>query len=72
MRKLTLIVCCLLFAIPTVFAQTVVKGRITDADGSPLSGVSVKVAGTQEGTMTANDGTFSLPVKDLNTMLEIS
>ncbi len=72
MRKLTLIVCCLLFAIPMVFAQTVVKGRITDADGSPLSGVSVKVAGTQEGTMTANDGTFSLPVKDLNTMLEIS
>lgn len=72
MRKLMMIMCCLLFAIPTVFAQTVVKGRITDPDGSPLSGVSVKVAGTQEGTMTANDGTFSLPVKDLNTMLEIS
>jgi TonB-linked SusC/RagA family outer membrane protein len=72
MRKLTLIVCCLLFAITSVLAQTVVKGRVTDADGSPLTGVSVKIAGTQEGTMTGADGTFSLPVKDLSTMLEIS
>jgi outer membrane receptor protein involved in Fe transport len=55
-----------------VYAQTVVKGKITDADGSPLPGVSVKVAGTQEGTTTANDGTFSLSVKDLNSNLEVS
>ena len=72
MRKLTLIVCCLLFAITSVVAQTVVKGRVTDADGAPLSGVSVKIAGTQEGTMTGADGTFSLPVKDASTMLELS
>jgi iron complex outermembrane receptor protein len=64
MRKLTLIVCCLFFALPMVFAQTVVRGKIKDADGNPMSGVSVKIAGTQEGTMTASDGTFSLPVKD--------
>jgi TonB-linked SusC/RagA family outer membrane protein len=72
MRKLTLLVCCLLLALPMVYAQTVVKGKITDADGSPLPGVSVKVAGTQEGTTTANDGTFSLSVKDLSSNLEVS
>ena len=72
MRKLTLFMCCLLFAIPGVFAQTVVKGKISDADGSPLSGVSIKVAGSQTGTTTAADGTFSLSVKDLNTVLEVS
>jgi outer membrane receptor protein involved in Fe transport len=72
MRKLTLIVCCLLFAITSVLAQTVVKGRVTDADGTPLPGVSVKVVGTQDGTMTANDGTFSLSVKEANAILEIS
>ena len=64
--------CCLLFAIPGVFAQTVVKGKVSDADGSPLPGVSIKVAGSQTGTTTAADGTFSLSVKDLNTALEVS
>jgi len=72
MRKLTLFMCCLLFAIPGVFAQTVVKGKVSDADGSPLSGVSVKAAGTQTGTTSAADGTFSLSVSNLNTTLEIS
>ena len=72
MRKLTLFMCCLLFAIPGVFAQTVVKGKVSDADGSPLSGVSIKVAGSQTGTTSAADGTFSLSVKDLNTVLEVS
>ena len=64
--------CCLLFAIPGVFAQTVVKGKVSDADGSPLPGVSIKVAGSQTGTTSAADGTFSLSVKDLNTTLEVS
>ena len=72
MRKLTLFMCCLLFAIPGVFAQTVVKGKVSGADGSPLSGVSIRVAGSQTGTTTAADGTFSLSVKDLNTALEVS
>jgi len=72
MRKLTLFMCCLLFALPTVFAQTVVKGKVSDADGAPLSGVSIKVVGTKSGTSTANDGTFSISVKDLNVSLEIS
>ena len=72
MRKLTLFMCCLLFAIPMVFAQTVVKGKVSDSDGSPLSGVSIKVAGSQTGTTSAADGTFSLSVKDLNTNLEVT
>ncbi|MEN9883190.1 MAG: hypothetical protein RLZZ420_407, partial [Bacteroidota bacterium] len=72
MRKLTLFMCCLLFAIPGVFAQTVVKGKVSDAEGAPLSGVSIKVAGSQSGTTTAADGTFSLSVKDLNTTLEVT
>jgi len=72
MRKLTLFMCCLLFAIPGVFAQTVVKGKVSDAEGSPLSGVSIKVVGSQTGTTTAADGTFSLSVKDLNVNLEVT
>jgi TonB-linked SusC/RagA family outer membrane protein len=45
---------------------------VTDQSGNPLPGVSIKVAGSQEGTMTANDGTFSLPVKDAGSLLEVS
>ena len=72
MRKLSLFVGCLLFAMTSVLAQTVVKGRVTDDAGSPLAGVSIKVVGTQEGTMTAADGTFSLSVKDAGSLLEVS
>ena len=45
-----------------VFAQTQVRGKVTDADGKPLAGVTVLVKGTTNGTMTANDGTWSLRV----------
>lgn len=45
------------------FAQTQVRGKVTDADGKPLAGVTVLVKGTTNGTMTASDGTYSLRVK---------
>lgn len=35
-----------------------VRGRITDEEGNPLSGVSVTIAGTQQGTTTGSDGRF--------------
>jgi TonB-linked SusC/RagA family outer membrane protein len=37
-----------------------VKGKVTDEAGNPLAGVSVLVAGTQNGTLTQNDGSFEL------------
>ncbi|MBO6028638.1 MAG: TonB-dependent receptor [Bacteroidales bacterium] len=45
------------------FAQNAVGGKVTDADGKPLAGVTVLVKGTSNGTMTAADGTYSLRVK---------
>ena len=44
------------------FAQTQVRGKVTDSDGKPLAGVTVLVKGTTNGTMTDNDGTWSLRV----------
>lgn len=43
-------------------AQPAVKGRVTDADGQPLPGVAVIISGTSDGTMTDDDGYYSLPV----------
>ncbi len=46
-----------------VHAQSEVRGKVTDAAGQALPGVAVMVPGTLNGTMTANDGTYSLQVK---------
>src|SRR5687768_2158779 len=48
-----LIAAFLLFTI-TSFAQQTVTGKITDSNGSPLAGASVKVKGTSRGTLTDN------------------
>ena len=43
------------------FAQSQISGKVTSAeDGSPVIGASIKVAGTNTGTVTDIDGNFSL------------
>lgn len=43
------------------FAQTQVSGKVVSAeDGEPVIGASIKVAGTNTGTVTDIDGNFSL------------
>lgn len=37
-----------------------VSGKVTDASGSPLPGVSVVIKGTTNGTITSSDGNFQL------------
>jgi len=54
------------------YAQTTVKGKVVDQDKNPVSGVTVTEKGTQNGTSTAQDGTFSLEVSSNQSMLVIS
>ncbi|WP_211352086.1 TonB-dependent receptor [Dinghuibacter silviterrae] len=42
--------------------QVVVRGRVTDAKGNPLIGVSVTVVGTTRGVATDDKGEFSIQV----------
>lgn len=54
------------------FAQTSVTGKVTSSDdGEPVVGASVKVTGTNTGTVTDIDGNFSLNVP-AGAKLEIS
>jgi TonB-linked SusC/RagA family outer membrane protein len=49
-----------------------IRGRVSDNKGLPLPGVSVVVRGTTTGTITGNDGTFSLLVPLDASMLQFS
>lgn len=64
MRKLLLLswLCCIAFAAMAQTTKTI-TGKVTDQkNGTPLAGVSVYVKGTQTGTTTSTDGSFTLSV----------
>lgn len=54
------------------FAQKAVTGRVTDASGEPLIGVSVVVKGTSKGGVTDMDGKFTIPSVSPSTTLQFS
>jgi TonB-dependent starch-binding outer membrane protein SusC len=43
-----------------LFDQRTVSGTVTDESGEPLPGVTVVIKGTTQGTVTNNDGNYSL------------
>lgn len=62
MRKfLTLSVMAMLCTLQ-VWAQRTITGRVTDDKGTPIPNVSVQVRGTNTGTVTNSDGTYTLTI----------
>ena len=56
---------CLFLSLGMAMAQTQVSGVVTSAeDGQPIIGASIKVIGTNTGTVTDVDGAFSLSVQE--------
>lgn len=54
----------------TAYSQTKsVSGKITDASGNPLIGISVTIKGTLSGTTSNPDGTFKLNVPENATLV---
>lgn len=54
----------LLFSV-SIFAQTNVNGKVTDAvSGLPIPGANVKIVGKSLGTTTDFDGNYSLKVNE--------
>jgi TonB-linked SusC/RagA family outer membrane protein len=49
-----------------------VRGKITDQNGTPLIGVTVRVKGTSTGATTGPDGTFTLNLPEGRDTLQIS
>ena len=61
MRKLLLLSVAVLMTIMS-WAQRTITGRVIDDKGSPLPNVSVTIRGSNQGTVTGPDGTYSLNV----------
>ena len=71
-KRLMTFIACLFLSLGMALAQTQVSGKVTSAeDGEPVIGASIKVAGTNTGTVTDVDGNFSLNAPT-NAKLEIS
>jgi TonB-linked SusC/RagA family outer membrane protein len=51
------------------FAQNAIKGKIKDEQGQSLPGVSVVVKGTTAGTVTDNDGNYSVNAERNSTLV---
>ncbi len=49
-------------------ADIAVKGQVTNNDGIPIIGASIQVKGTTRGTITDNEGKFSLEVPEGSTL----
>lgn len=66
MRKtMMLMLTVLVLSVQSLLAQNkTLTGKVTDNNGAPVAGASVMVKGTDNGTFTAQDGTFSLSVSD--------
>ena len=62
MRKPLLLFVSFFFSALALLAQQTVTGKVTDANGLPLAGISVQTTKTGRGTATAADGTFRLTV----------
>src|SRR6185369_9806223 len=56
----TLFACLLVLFSSTAIAQTKVSGTVTDADSKPLKGATVSEKGTTRGTVTGDNGEFSI------------
>lgn len=60
MRKPLLLICAFVFLLGDVFAQQSITGKISDSNGLPLAGVSVKSKKTGKGAVTNASGVFRL------------
>ena len=71
-KRLMTAVAALALSTGMAFAQSQISGKVTSSDdGAPIIGASIKVVGTNTGTVTDTDGNFSLNAP-AGTKLEIT
>ena len=72
-KRLMTVAAAIAVSTSMAFAQSQISGKVTASeDGSPIVGASIKVVGTNTGTVTDIDGNFMLTLQKPNAELEIS
>lgn len=72
MKKRFFLLVVMLMSTVAAIAQNIgISGKVADAKGEPLAGVSILVQGTSIGTMTDLDGNFAMKVPE-KAILEVS
>ena len=64
MTKAILLLCMICIGSSVLAQNKQINGKVTDAGGNPLPGITVKIKGNTGGASTTADGTFSLAVPD--------
>ena len=62
MRKFLCLIMAVMAMTTSLWAQRTISGKVTDDKGVPVPNVSIQVKGTQTGTVSGQDGSFSLTV----------
>ncbi len=70
--KLLLLSFCLMLNWAVAQGQTIVTGKVTNEAGEALPGASVNIKGATGGTVTDDEGAFSISVSNLNVTLVVS
>ena len=72
-KRIKTLLACLFLCVGMAMAQTQVKGTVvSDEDGEPIIGATVKVVGTNQGTVTDTNGKFSIACPNGKSTLSIS
>lgn len=69
MGKLSLLILSIVVSVFVWAQQRTIRGRVTDANGNPVNGVTVTVRGTGTATQTSDDGSYSIPAAQGNTLV---
>jgi TonB-linked SusC/RagA family outer membrane protein len=72
MKKLSLLLSMVFFALTTLVAQRTITGSVSDEKGEGLPGASILAKGTNSGTITDLDGKFSLTILSSSKILIVS
>lgn len=54
---------CAFASLTVTYAQTTISGKVKDETGTPMPGVNIVVAGTTDGTVSDQNGDFTLSTK---------